>query len=224
MWNTTLIGSAKLVAEYAEYHLNTIPAETHRWQHANGAIWMNGFSNSNNAIATGVPNAGGRNTVIGITSGTVSDENLAYTVTNDSTPTNPWEQDMGNVTPATLNATNSGLFKIFIQDASNNVSFLPATRFPFAWDVTTNRPQVINATGNRTLVNDNRWFVYFVYSTQNPVVGEAVKIVSAPTEFTSLANAQAVQWTTIQSTYPIFANDLEIRPLYKIIFYNDNAP
>ena len=100
---------------------------------------------------------------------------------------------------------------------------MPATRFPFAWDVTTNRPQVINATGTRTLVNDNRWFVYFVYSTQNPVVGEAVKIVSAPTEFTSLANAQAVQWTTIQSTYPIFSNDLEIRPLYKIIFYNDNS-
>jgi hypothetical protein len=62
---------------------------------------------ANNALTTGTPNADGRNTVIALSTGTNSDENLSYTVTNDSTPTNPWEQDLGNITPASLNSTNS---------------------------------------------------------------------------------------------------------------------
>ena len=33
VWNATLSGAARLVAQYIEYHLNTIPAETHRWEH-----------------------------------------------------------------------------------------------------------------------------------------------------------------------------------------------
>jgi hypothetical protein len=49
------------------------------------------------------------------------------------------------------------------------VSFLPATRFPFAWDVATNRPEYITSTGTRTLVPSGDYFVYFVYATQNPV-------------------------------------------------------
>jgi len=223
IWNSTLVGAAKLVAQYIEYHLNTIPAETHRWEHANaGTIWMNGFVSASNALATTDPNADGRNTVIALSTGTNSDENLSYTVTN-SVDALPWNQDLGDITPATLNATNSGLFKIFTQDAGSNISFLPATRFPFAWDIATNRPEVISSVGVRTLVNDNRWFVYFVYASQNSVNGDAIKLVSYPIEQTSIANARAINWTDIQNTYPIFGLDQELRPLYRIIFYNDNA-
>ena len=95
------------------------------------------------------------------------DDNLPYSVTNSTAGTR-WTQDMGDVVPATLNATNSGLFQIFTQNTVGETYFLPATRFPFAWDVATNQPQTISSTGVRTLVPDNRWFVYFIYATQNP--------------------------------------------------------
>ena len=217
-WDT----SVKDVSEYIEYHLNTIPAEDHEWKHLQGAIYETWFSNINNVLATWTPNADWRNAVISLTTGTNMDDNLDYTVTNN-TSWSPWTQDMWNITAWTLNATNSGLFKIYTQNARWLVNFLPATRFPFAWDVATNRPQTISSTWVRTLVPDNRWFVYFIYATQNPRVGEAIKLVSATSEFSSLANAQAYNWVDIQNTYTSFANDLEIRPMYRVIFYNDNS-
>lgn len=216
--------SSKMVAQYVEYHINDIPASTHLALHLDGARWAGGLNISTNALSTGTPNTDGRNTVIALSTGTVLDDNLPYTITNDSTPTDAWQQNLGEITPASLNATNSGLFKVFTQNANGDVIFLPATRFPFAWNVATNRPETISSSGVRTLVTDNRWFVYFAYSTQNPVAGEPIKIVSAPSEFTSLANAQAYTWASIQALYPtIFGNDFEIRPLYRIIFYNDNS-
>ena len=213
----------KSVAEYIEYHLNDISADTHQWFHLQGAQWVNGFTMVNNALVSGTPAADGSNTVIALTSGSNVDDNLEYSITNDTSGT-AWHQDLGNTTPASLNATNSALFSIFTQDAGGLVTFLPATRFPFAWNATSNRPEIISATGTRTVVTDNRWFVYFVYSTQNPRTGEALKSISATSEFTSLANAQAYNWIDIQNTYPtLFGNDGELRPLYRIVFYNDNS-
>ena len=217
--------SVKAVAQYIEYHINDIPADTHQWMHLNGAIWGGGSGNFDAKYTTtaGTPNASGINTCVSLTTGTNIDDNLEYTVTNNTTG-NPFTQDMGNITPASITFSNSGLFKIFTQDAGGLVSFLPATRFPFAWDVATNRPQTISVNGTRTLVPDNRWFVYFIYATQNPVVGEALKIVSAPAEFTSLANAQAYNWSDIQALYPsVIGYDNEIRVMYRCIFYNDNS-
>ncbi len=217
-WNS----DAKLVAQYIEYHQNTIPADVHLALHLDGSRWSSGFDMVNNALVSGTPDTSGSNTTIALTTGSVLDDNLPYTVTNNTTG-NPFTQDLGNITPASLNATNSALFKVFVQNASSEVSFLPATRFPFAWNAASNRPETISSVGVRTVVPDNRWFVYFIYSTQNPVVGEAIKIVSAPAEFTSLVNAQAYTWTNIQALYPLIGTDHEIRPLYRVIFYNDNS-
>jgi hypothetical protein len=211
----------KLQAQYIEYHVNDIPADTHQWFHLQGAQWISGFVMSNNALVSTDPNTDGRNTTVALSTGSNVDDNLEYTVTN-LTGGLAFQQDLGETNAASLNATNSALFKVFRQDAAGLVSFLPATRFQFAWDTATNRPQFITATGTRTLVTDNRWFVYFIYATQNPVNGEAIKVVSAVTEYTSLINAQAVNWIDIQNTYPIL-NDGEIRPLYRIILYNDNS-
>lgn len=215
----------KKVAEYIEYHLNDIPADTHQWMHLQGSIWGGGLGNfdiKHNAT-TGTPNADGRNAVIAFTTGTNVDDNLEYTVTNSAAGT-PWTQDMGETTPASLNATNAGLFKVFTQDAAGLVSFLPATRFPFAWNTASNRPELISAIGVRTEVTDNRWFVYFVYATQNPNTGEALKLVCFPTIQTSLTNSRAINWTDIQTTYPaIFGVDTEIRPMARLIFYNNNS-
>lgn len=157
----------------------------------------------NNALVSTDPQVDGRNTVIALTTGSNIDDNLEYTITNSVAGT-PWNQDMGDVVPTTLNATNSGLFKIFVQNAAGLVSFLPATRFPFAWNTGSNRPETITSIGARIIVPDNRWFVYFAYATSNPVSGDSIKLVSAPAEFTSIVNARAFNWVDIQNLYPTF--------------------
>lgn len=207
----------KLVAQYIEYHLNDISADDHQWFHLQGTQWIKGGTMVNNALTSGSPNADGRNSVIALTTISNVDDNLEYTITN-STGGNPWQQDLGNTTAASLNATNSGLFKIFIQDSSTRVSFLSASRFPFAFNASTNVPQYITSTGTRTDVTSTNFFVYFVYATQNPVAGEAIKTISATSEFTTITNARAFNWVDIQNTYSIIANDPEIRPLYRLIF------
>jgi len=95
---------------------------------------------------------------------------------------------------------------------------LSATRFPFDWDSGTNIPQYITSTGVRTAVTANYYFVYFVYATQNPLTGEAIKVVSATSNFSNITNARAFVWTDIQNAYSIIGNDKEIRPLYRLIF------
>lgn len=213
---SAFLESPKNVAQYVEYHLNTIPAETHRWEHANGAIWMNGFVVASNAITSGAPNADGRNSVLALTTGTNSDENLSYTITNSTGGLN-WQQDLGNTTPASLNATNSALFKILQQDASSNLSFLPATRFPFPWNGTTNLPEYITSIGTRTTMTNGNFLPIFIYATQNPINGEALKALTWTSDFTTITNARAINVTDVQNAYPAFANDREIRPMYRII-------
>jgi hypothetical protein len=171
----------------------------------------------NNALTSGTPNADGRNSVIGLTTISNVDDNLEYTVTN-STAGTAFTQDLGNTTAASLNATNSALFQVFTQDSSSRVSFLPATRFPFAWNSGTNLPQYITSTGTRTSVTSTNFFVYFVYATQNPVAGAPLKVISATSQFTNITNARAFNWVDIQNTYSIIGNDNEIRPLYRLIF------
>ena len=220
LWNATLSGSARAVAEYVEYHLNTIPAETHEWFHLSGAIWGGGIGNGDiktNALVSGAPNADGRNTVVALTTTRNVDDNLEYTVTN-STAGTAWTQDLGDIVPASLNATNSGLFQIFVQDVSGLVSFLPATRFPFPFNVS-NQPEYISSTGVRTTITNGNFMTVFIYATQNPRVGEALKIVTATSQFTSLMNARAYNWIDIQSTYPtVIGVDNEIRPMYRLIY------
>ena len=219
LWNNTKTpGVEEAVAEYIEMHLNTISALDHQWYHLQGSIWAHGFDSSSNVLATGSPNADGRNAVIGLSTGTNVDDNLPYTITNTGTPANPWEQDLGNITPANLNATNSGMFAIFQQSVGGLFSYLPATRFPFSWNAGTNLPQYIDSTGTAQAVTNNNFFVYFIYATQNPRVGQALKIVSAPTDFTTITAAEAYTWSSIQAQYSILGSDPEIRPMYRMIF------
>jgi len=111
VWNATLAGAARLVRRFVEYHLNDIPHDTHVWMHLHGAIWSKGLDIASNVIASPTsPASDGSNAVIALSTGTCIDDNLAYTITNDSTPTNDWEQDLGDITPASLNATNSAMF------------------------------------------------------------------------------------------------------------------
>lgn len=205
----------RLVSQYIEYHVNDIPADVHQWFHLQGTQWMNGFTMANNALVSGAPNADGRNTVIALTTGSNVDDNLEYTVTNNTTG-NPFTQDLGNTTPASLNATNSALFTIFRQSSTGTITFRDATRFPFDWNVVTNIPNYITSLGVRTPVTNQRFMVNFIYAVQNPVAGEAIKVVSATQDFTSLTNARAYNWADIQNTYSVL-NEGEVRVLYRLI-------
>jgi hypothetical protein len=216
LWNATLTGDARSTVEAFECHLNDISGIDHAWKHTVGTIWRSGGQIVNNLIATGTPNADGRNTVISITDLSCLDDNLPYTVTNSAGGLK-FQQNMGNISAGALNATNSGLFKVRFQTAASLVNTLAATRFPFAWAAATNRPEIINTTGTRVLVDNLNFFVYFVYVIQDPRNGDAVRVVSDPNQFTGLTAAQASSWASIQSVYSTL-NDSEIRPLYKLTF------
>jgi len=221
LWNSSLLGSAKSVVENIETHVNTVSAIDHAWKHKYGTIWYSGFDSIHNAIIAGTPNVDGRNTVISLTTGSNIDDNLLYTIRN-GIDIEQWKQDMGVVTAGTLTSLNSGLFKVRYSDVGGLVYSLPSTRFPFPWDSVTNRPQYITTSGVRTLVTNGYFFVTYVYSIQDPRNGEAVKIVTAPTEFSSITNARASNWIDVQTAY-LTLNDGEIRPLYKLIFEARNA-
>jgi hypothetical protein len=220
LWNASLSGSAKAITENLETHENTIPGVDHNWKHNYGTVWSNGFVLANNALASGAPNVSGLNTVVGMTTGTNIDDNLQYTITN-STGGLKFQQDLGEITPANLTISNSAQFEIRY-DASGLRYVLPATRFPFAWDTGTNRPQYITSAGVRTLVPAGDYFVYFAFSIQDPRNGKAVRLVSAPLNYGTLTLARAVTWTDIQGTYPTLS-DKEVRPLYKMIFQYNGA-
>ena len=215
---STFNSNDKLVRQLVEYHLNDISADVHQWFHLAGTQWISGFSMANNAITTGTGNADGRNAVIALTTGKNVDDNLEYSVTN-SMDGFAWTQDMGNTTPASLNATTGGLFRIVSANSLGELSYLPASRFPFDWNTSTNKPNYITALGVRTPVNNDYFFVYFVYAIQDPTAGRAVTLVSATTDFTTISLARAYTWTDIQ-TQLAYANDTEIRPLYRLIFEN----
>jgi len=227
--NDQLSGQARSVSEAMELHKNDVSWAEHAHMHAGGTIHITGgeivsnISPSNaSGVPTSAPNADGRNTVISLTTITNQDDNMPYTVTNSTNAVTKFNQDLGHLTAGTLTSLNAGLFKVRINDALGRLSFLPATRFPFAWDVATNRPQFITAAGVRTVVTDNRWFVYYVYALQDPRNGEAIKLVSAESDFTTYINAQAHSWDNLRALYPTI-RDNEIRPLYKLTFYNDNS-
>jgi hypothetical protein len=226
LWNATLAGSARSIGEAFEAHLNDTSAADHAWKHAQGSIWVSGgdavttLIANTNGVPNTTPNADGRNTVVSLTSCKVSDDGLEYTSKN-STDGLKFSQDLGHLTSATLNATNSGLFQIRIQ-VGGLAEVLPATRFPFAWDVATNRPQYITTAGVRTLVTDNRWFVYYLYQIQDPRNGSQIRLVSEITDFTSWTLAQASTWDTLKTSITAI-QDNEIRPLQKLIFYANNS-
>ncbi len=215
--NDTLVGAERGTVESVEYHQNDISANDHAWKHSQGTVHLSGFDAIANILASGAPNADGRNTCLSLTSGSNLDDNLKYAVTHATGGTTKFTQDLGVQSALTLTTLNGGLFKTRINDAGGKLFFLPPTRFPFAWDSATNRPQYITQNGTRTLVNSGDFFVYFVYALQEPRRGQAVSVVSANVSFGTLPLAQEFAWETMQGLYATLA-DKEIRPLYKVIF------
>lgn len=217
-WNATLSGADRLVIEAFEAHQNDISASDHAWKHAQGSIYESGLEITSNLLVSGAPNVDGRNTCLSLSTGKCSDDGLEWTVTNTTSPTNYFDQNLGEISAVSLTSSNSGLFKIRTNDTGGLLSLLPATRFPFLWNSGNNRPQYLTSLGVATDVPDANYFIYYLYNLSDRGPGNAVKLVSAQTSFSTLISAQSHNWETLRALYPTL-KDNEIRPLYKVTFY-----
>jgi hypothetical protein len=221
-WNSTKSpDSEKSITEFIEYHDNSISVDDHIWKHANGTIWISGFNAIHYALASGIGNDSGLNTCFSLTSGVCMDDNLLYSVTN-STDASEWNQDLGITTAGSLTNLNSGIFNIRYKGVGGEPELVTGTRFPFLWDSGTDRPQYVDTNGTRTLVTDDNFFVYFVYSIQDKRTGQSVRLTPSYAQYASLTAAQAVTWANVQAQDP-GANDNEIRVLYRLIFQFSNS-
>lgn len=212
-WNATLGVADRRVIESVEYHKNDVSWVDHAWKHLDGAKWASGLELSSNAISSGTPNVNGSNAVVTLSSGTVLDDNIYYTLTNAASGTTKFTQNLGSgLLPAT-----SGKFITISNDAGGLLQKIPATDFPFLWNATTNTPEYLTVNGTRTGVTANYFFVYYVYALQDPRRGETIKIKSAEIDFANTNLAAAHSWEQLQSIFPTL-RDGEIRLLYKLTF------
>ena len=212
-WNSTLAVADRCVIQAVEFHKNDISWTDHSWKHSQGTQYISGFDISSNKLASGAPNADGRNSVILLSSGTNIDDNLSYTVTNAQTGTAKFTQDLGT---ALLPATSAKLICIS-NDAGGLLTKIPATAYPFLFNAASNLPEYLTVAGVRTPVASGRFFVYYIYALQDPRYGETIKIKSAETDFTNVNNANAHSWEQLQAVFPTL-RDNEIRLMYKIVF------
>jgi len=212
-WNATLGVADRRVIEAVEFHKNDVSWVDHSWKHLDGAKYSSGLTISSNAISTGTPAVDGSNAVITLSSGTILDDNIYYTVTNAASGSVKFTQNLGTgLLPAT-----SGKFICISNSASGLLEKIPATDFPFLWNSGTNTPEYLTVNGTRTAVTANNYFVYYVYALQDPRYGETIKIKSAETDFANLTLAQAHNWEQLQTLFPTL-RDGEIRLLYKLTF------
>jgi len=212
-WNATLGVADRRVIEAVEFHKNDVSWVDHAWKHLDGAKWSSGLTISSNAISAGTPAVDGSNAVITLSSGTILDDNIYYTLTNASTGSVKFTQNLGTgLLPAT-----SGKFICISNDSGGLLQKIPATDFPFLWNSGTNTPEYLTVNGTRTAVTANNYFVYYVYALQDPRYGETIKIKSAETDFANLTLAQAHNWEQLQTLFPTL-RDGEIRLLYKLTF------
>jgi hypothetical protein len=218
IWNATLSVNSAAVCDISNYLVtleNSITSADRIWKHAFGSIWFDGVEPVHNALTSGAGAVSGTNTVFALTSGSILNDNLQFTVTN-GTGSALWEQDLGNVTPALLTSSNSGLFYIRYQTAAGLTDTFIATRYPFSFSAG-NLIEYITATGTRIVPTSTNFVNWFVYVINDPRNGRAVKTISAVTEFTSIGLARTSSWIDVVSALPILAES-EIRPLYKLTY------
>lgn len=212
-WNSTLAIADKRVIESLEVYKNDATWIDRDWKDTQGAQYSSGFTLTSNVLASGTPAIDGSNAVINLTSGTILDSNLAYTLTNASTGTTKFTQNLGSgLLPAT-----SGKFITITNNASLVLDKIPATDFPFLWNATSNTPEYLTQLGVRTGVTANNFFVYYLYAIQDPRRGETIKIKSAEIDFANSSLAEAHSWTQLQTLFPTL-RDSKIRVLYKLTF------
>jgi len=224
-WNSTKSTlTDRCITLFYEAHTNTISAVDHLWKHSFGAVWVSGFNIFSNPIATGTPNADGRNTCFSLSGGTTMDDNLPYTAINTITPTTFWEQDLGLNNASLLTISNGGIFNIRYKGVNGEPELVTGTRFPFLFNPVNNIPQYVNTSGARVDVPSGSFFVYFTYSIQDYRVGEVVRVTPYYGIFSNITDARNLGWDAVQ-LQDTNAKDMEIRVLYKNVYeYRSNFP
>lgn len=209
-WNPSEVGARRIVREAIETHPNTISAADHRWKHRYGAVWMSGFNLVCNILPSGAPLASGLNTCLSFTGGSCMDDNLLYTVVNNTTPAD-FNQDLGITTAASITTTNSAVMDITYNAPDGTLTIIDGTRFPF--HAIAGVPQIITAGGIITPVTNGYFFNYYVYSFQDPRFGKAINLRSG-LAYATKAEADAETWETIKAASPTL-QDGEVKQLYK---------
>ena len=225
----SLTGNARNVTMAVEFHKNDISASDHLWKHQNaGTIHISGLDFvgtpmpiTSAGVPTSSPNVSGVNTCVSITSGVTLDENLQVNILNSTTPA-MFSQDLGNVTAGSITVSNSAQLKISYSDAVGTLKMLPATRFPFPFNASTNIPEYITTAGVRTSVVNKSWIVNYIYSFQDPRYGEVIKVRSSNAGYLTYTDALAANWSDLQAVF-ITLRDKEIRPQYKVIHYVEHS-
>jgi len=199
-----------------EFHPDTLSAVAHKRAHAEGTIWINGGDLTANPLTSGAPNADGRNTCISLSSVTNMDDNFEYTIANNTSGA-LWSQDLGNISSAALTSANSAIFNITYNQADGHLRVLQGTRFPFPWNVATNKPQTISQTGVFTDVPNTYFFVSFIYFLQDFKSGEAGRLRTSTIAFATIEEARNYSWDTLKGFSPTLT-DNEIRQHLKCIW------
>jgi len=145
------------------------------------------------------------------------DDNFKYTIQN-STAGGNWQQDLGTTVAASLTSLNSGIFNVtYNQATGSRLRVIAGTRFPFPWNVATNKPQTISELGVFTDVPNNYFFCSFVYVLQDFKSGEAARLRTSTIAFATIEEARAYTWDTLKGYSPTLS-DNEIRQHLKCIW------
>lgn len=209
LYNHTLVGNDRYVVEQIEWHRNDVDASTHSMFHAGGTIWKSGLNQYYTKLASGAPATTGLNTCLSMSSGTISDDGLDFTVTNN-TSGDRFTQDLGVLVSQNITYNNAALIPVAHLTANGYSKIETATRFPFTFsgDV----PQYWTSGGVRTPVTNNYYFVYAIFESADPRAGRAVRSYSYTSIFSTPEAAKAITWDSFKAINAVLA-DPEVRPL-----------
>jgi hypothetical protein len=204
-----------------EQHNTLMDDSTHLYLHLNrGMQWYTGLSLVHNATTSGSPNVDNRNTWVGLSSGTILDEDIFCNITNVSgTSTVLWAQDLGDIQIDTP-PTRSSKLPVFYTLTSGTVLWRKQdpSDFPFIYDGSDYPLVNTNDSGWSLSQFTSGFMVLWVYGTLD--VDNPISILGHPYTYTSLVDAQA---STTAEVFEGRANkpSYEMRALHRLIYEVD---
>lgn len=188
-------------AEYFadERHGIVLDWQTHEYLHrTRGTSYASGLSITSSNIG-GTNDAGAQ---IGMSGGTIFDEDLQIDITHSATPTpNTWEQYItGTAKIPVMYRDSSG----WVIDDATNFPVKKGTTYPYR-----------NSSTNWTLVelNNNEYFVYWIIASNN--LNNPILSVMGQGTYANQNDAEGASWLTMVLTdFP----SQEFCPLYRLVF------
>jgi hypothetical protein len=175
-----------------------------------------------NATVSGSPNADNRNTWVGLTAGSVWDEDIKATITNVSgTSTTMWAQDLGDVLANATPNRSSKLPVFYAYTSGGNILWRrsDATDFPFVYGGS-NVPQINTVSGSTWSLSDvtTGYYIYWVFGTTD--INDPIMTIPHYEIYATLADAQAEDSSGV-FTGRATTLTAEMKLLYKLIYQYD---